>query len=86
MGLRGNATAMEVPSRMRLVDVAATASGRNGSCWVSADHRQSKPSASTLRANSGIVLRSWVSMPTSSFTGLSFAAHSTPAVPLGGAP
>jgi hypothetical protein len=35
---------------MRLVTVAAAASGRNGSCWVSADHRQSKPSASTLRA------------------------------------
>jgi hypothetical protein len=39
-----------------------------------------------LRAYSGIVLRSWVSMPTSSFTRLSFAAHSTPAVRLSGAP
>src|SRR5262245_22592912 len=80
MGLRGKATAIDVPSLMRLVAVAATASGRKGSCCVSADHRQSKPSASTFRAYSGIVLRSWVSMPTSSFTRVSFAAHSTPAV------
>ena len=58
IGLRGKATAIDVPSLMRLVAVAATASGRNGSCCVSADHRQSKPSASTLRAYSGIVLRS----------------------------
>ena len=41
IGLRGNATAMEVPSLMRAVTVAATASGKNGSCCVSADHRQS---------------------------------------------
>jgi hypothetical protein len=41
MGLRGNATAIEVPSLIFDVTVAATASGRNGSCWVSADQRQS---------------------------------------------
>ena len=50
MGLRGNATAIEVPSLIVDVTVAATASGRKGSCWVSADQRQSYPSASTLRA------------------------------------
>jgi hypothetical protein len=50
MGLRGKATAIEVPRRIFSVTVAAAASGRNGSCWVSADHRQSKPIASTLRA------------------------------------
>ena len=41
IGLRGKATAIDVPSLMRPVAVAATASGRNGSCCVSADHRQS---------------------------------------------
>ena len=50
MGLRGKATAIEVPSLIRSVTVAAAASGRNGSCCVSADHKQSKPMASTLRA------------------------------------
>jgi hypothetical protein len=41
IGLRGNATAIDVPSLIRDVTVAATASGRNGSCCVSADQRQS---------------------------------------------
>src|SRR5206468_8090084 len=36
IGLRGNATAMAVPSLRRVVAVAAMARGRNGSCWVSA--------------------------------------------------
>jgi len=71
IGLRGNATAIAVPSRIDEVTEAATASGRNGSCCVSDDQRQSYPSASTLRAYAGIDFRSCVSMPTSSFTGLS---------------
>jgi hypothetical protein len=50
IGLRENAVAMLVPSLMREVVVAATASGRKGSCWVSADHSASYPIASTLRA------------------------------------
>ena len=50
IGLRGNATAIAVPSLISEVTVAATASGRKGSCCVSEDHRQSYPSASTLRA------------------------------------
>ena len=50
IGLRGNATAMAVPSLIRAVVPAATARGRNGSCWDSDDQRQSKPMASTLRA------------------------------------
>jgi hypothetical protein len=50
IGLRGNATAIDVPSLIFFVRVAATARGRKGSCCVSADQRQSKPSASTLRA------------------------------------
>src|SRR5437867_9956988 len=84
IGLRGNATAIAVPSRIRDVTLAATASGRNGSCWVSDDQRQSYPIASTLRAKLGIDLRSWVSMPTSSFTGVSLSAgveaeHTRPA-------
>ena len=62
IGLRGNATAMAVPSLRRVVAVAAMARGRNGSCWVSAVHRQSKPSASTLREYAGTDLRSCVSM------------------------
>ena len=41
MGLRGNATAIAVPRRIVEVTPAATASGRNGSCWVSEDQRQS---------------------------------------------
>ena len=41
IGLRGKATAMDVPSLIVAVTVAATASGRNGSCCVSADQRQS---------------------------------------------
>src|SRR5262250_2182091 len=68
IGLRENTVAMLVPSLMRDVHVAATASGRNGSCWVSDDQRVSYSMASTLRAYSAVVLRSWVSMPTSSFT------------------
>ena len=50
IGLRGKRTAIAVPSLIVDVAVAATASGRNGSCCVSDDHRQSKPSASTRRA------------------------------------
>jgi hypothetical protein len=38
MGLRANATAMEVPSSIRDVATAATASGRNGSWLTSAHH------------------------------------------------
>src|SRR5438128_6775659 len=41
IGLRGNATAMAVPRLIRSGVVAATASGRYGSCCVSEDHRQS---------------------------------------------
>ena len=41
MGLRENTVAMLVPSLMREVEVAATATGRYGSCWVSEDQRQS---------------------------------------------
>ena len=36
IGVRANATAMPVPSSMRSVCSAASASGRNGSCPVSA--------------------------------------------------
>ena len=50
IGLRGKATAIAVPSLIVVVAVAATARGRNGSCCVSDDQRQSKPSASTFRA------------------------------------
>ena len=50
IGLRGNVTAMAVPSLIVEVTVAATASGRKGSCCVSEDQRQSYPIASTLRA------------------------------------
>src|SRR3989338_323395 len=53
IGLRGNATAIAVPSLTREVTVAATASGRNGSCCVSEDQRQSKPSASARRGAGG---------------------------------
>ena len=41
IGLREKTVAMLVPSLIFDVTVAATASGRKGSCWVSADHRQS---------------------------------------------
>ena len=41
MGLRANATAIPVPSSIRSVAVAATASGRKGSCAVSADQMPS---------------------------------------------
>src|SRR5215469_18653167 len=50
IGLLEKAVAMLVPSLMRDVLVAETASGRNGSCWVSDDQRVSYPMASTLRA------------------------------------
>jgi hypothetical protein len=38
IGLRENTVAILVPSLIREVTVAATARGRKGSCWVSADH------------------------------------------------
>ena len=38
MGLRENTVAILVPSLIREVTVLATARGRKGSCWVSADH------------------------------------------------
>jgi hypothetical protein len=41
MGLRENATAIDVPSLSFEVAVAATPSGRNGSCCVSEVQRQS---------------------------------------------
>ena len=41
MGLREKTVAMLVPSLILDVTVAATASARKGSCWVSADQRQS---------------------------------------------
>ena len=53
-GLRTNARAMEVPSWMREVDVAAAASGRNGSWDISAAHSASKPASSACRARRAI--------------------------------
>ncbi len=53
MGLRGNATAMEVPSLMRFVWVAARARGRKGSWPVSAVQKQSKPASSAAFAAAG---------------------------------
>src|SRR5712691_9406539 len=50
MGLRGKATAMAVPSCRRSVFTAATARGRKGSCFVSADQRQPKPMATARRS------------------------------------
>ena len=41
IGLREKTVAILVPSLMRDVTVAATPSGRYGSCWVSDDQRQS---------------------------------------------
>jgi hypothetical protein len=37
IGLRANATAIDVPSSMSFVAPAASSSGKNGSCAVSAD-------------------------------------------------
>ena len=53
-GLRTNANAIEVPSWMREVDVAAAARGRNGSCDISGAHNVSKPASSAWRANRAI--------------------------------
>ena len=41
IGLRANATAIPVPSSMRSVCSAASSSGKNGSCAVSAVSRPS---------------------------------------------
>jgi hypothetical protein len=67
MGLRGNATAIAVPSPMRDVLVDATARGRNGSCRVSADQIAPKPISSALRASPDTARRSSVIRPMSSF-------------------
>src|SRR2546422_1886424 len=66
MGLRGNATAMAVPSCRRSVSTAATARGRKGSCLVSADQRQPKPMASARRASWATARRSMAWTPRSS--------------------
>ncbi len=53
-GLRTNASAIDVPSFTLDVDVAAAASGRNGSCDISAAHSVSKPASSACRASRAI--------------------------------
>src|SRR5262249_56170618 len=53
IGLRGKAPAIAVPSWTRVVLAAATASGRKGSCFVSADQSAPTPSSSARRAQAG---------------------------------
>ena len=48
--MRANATAIDVPSSMLDVVVAATARGRNGSCSVSAVNAPSYPTSSSALA------------------------------------
>src|SRR5437764_15115384 len=61
MGLRAKATAMPVPSSRCSVCSAASSSGRNGSCPVSADHAPSYPASSVSLADAPAV---WRSTPT----------------------
>ena len=50
IGLRGNATAIAVPSRMSDVTVEATAHARKGGRFDSVNHIPANPSSSTRRA------------------------------------
>src|SRR5262245_6051896 len=68
IGLRGNATAIAVPSLMRSVCSAASSKGKNGSCAVSAVHKASKPIASAAFACAATSCRLLGINPVSSFT------------------
>ena len=66
IGLRANATAMEVPISSCFVCSAARSSGKNGSCAVSAVHPPEYPAASSACADDAAVAR-LLEMPPSSF-------------------
>ena len=65
IGLRGNATAIAVPSWMRSVASAAKASGMNGSFAISGVVMPSKPSASARCAAGATARQSLIGMPVS---------------------
>ena len=54
IGLRGNATAIAVPSSICDVTVLATAQERNGGRCDSVNHNPAKPSSSTRRATGAV--------------------------------
>src|SRR5262249_20649235 len=85
IGLRANATAIEVPSSRRSVCSAATTRGRNGSCVISALRAPSYPRSSSARADAPIAARSVVPPPAARIPSI-FISRGRYEVPVGVAP